>query len=149
MCVYPFKNLQARTNVGKVTQCLSHDPWREAFFLLGPWAAMGHERKGPAYSPHLNMNVCVSVPGIHTREWAQHVHTHPGRYWSTSLLLLSHNEPQDENNLKNSGDSGSRAGAATCQTSDGSLECGFSNMRLIQVQSTSFSNGLNLNCDFN
>lgn len=45
MCVCAFKSPQARVNVGKVAQCLSHDPWGEAVFLLDPWMKMWHQRK--------------------------------------------------------------------------------------------------------
>lgn len=39
----PLRVPRPGPNVGKVAQCLSHDPWGKAFFLLGPW--MRHHRK--------------------------------------------------------------------------------------------------------
>lgn len=41
----PLRVPRPGPSVGKVAQCLSHDPWGEAFFLLGPWMEMGHQRK--------------------------------------------------------------------------------------------------------
>lgn len=36
----PLRFPRPGKNVGKVAQCLSHDPWEKAFFLLGPWMEM-------------------------------------------------------------------------------------------------------------
>lgn len=46
VCVsVPLRHYRRGPNVGKVAQCLSHDPWGETIFLLGPRLEMRHHRK--------------------------------------------------------------------------------------------------------
>lgn len=50
----PLRVPRPGLDVGKVTQCLSHDPGEEAFSLLDPWMEVGRHRKGTpsASQPH-------------------------------------------------------------------------------------------------
>lgn len=46
VCVsVPLRVPRPGPSVGKVAQCLSHDPWGEAVFRLDPWMEMWHHRK--------------------------------------------------------------------------------------------------------
>lgn len=59
MCA--FKSVpRPEPSVGKVAQCLSHDPCEEAFFLLDPWMEMRRHRKLRKANQHIHTH-CVCV----------------------------------------------------------------------------------------
>lgn len=53
----PLRVPRPGQNVGKVAQCLSHDPWEEAFFLLGPWLEMTCHRKPKTSNTSTRFNI--------------------------------------------------------------------------------------------